>query len=130
MTISHVAIISGYLLGASITGFSFASVEKTTPKQPISASSQLSKKSEEYQIGIMVKAISAALKTPKDPKSLSTIIKYGHDSRYYVMIRGWLVQELQGVESQHRATRDPEAREKFSSQLSMLKKAIRRIDLE
>ena len=88
------------------------------------------KASEEYQIGVMVKAISAAIKSPEHPKSLKTITQYGQDSRYYVMIRGWLVQELQGVESQYQATRNPEDKAKFKPKLTLLQKAIRRIDLE
>jgi hypothetical protein len=35
----------------------------------------------------------------EDPRSLETIAKHGTDSRYYVMIRNWLVQVKSGVES-------------------------------
>ena len=104
-------------------------VSATESRQKKSNSSQL-KASEEYQIGVMVKAISAALKAPEHPESLQTIVKYGQDSRYYVMIRGWLMQELRGVESQHQATRNEVDKAKFKPKLSLLQKAIRRIDLE
>ncbi len=89
------------------------------------------KASEEYRIGVMVKAIAAAIKAPEKPASLQTIATHGTDSRYYVMIRGWLVQELSGVESQLAAIRDdPERKAKFQRKIDFLKKAIRRIDLE
>jgi hypothetical protein len=88
------------------------------------------KKSEEYQIGIMVKSIAAAIKAPDKADSMATIAKYGTDTRYYVMIRGWLAQELTGVQSQYDATRDNARKARFKVKLDFLKKAIRRIDLE
>jgi hypothetical protein len=87
-------------------------------------------RSEEHQIGTMVLAIQAALKAPQDPKSLETIAKHGTDSRYYVMIRGWLVQVKSGVESQLAATKDPGLKAKHQQRVTFLKKALRRIDLE
>ena len=78
----------------------------------------------------MVKEIALALKTPENPESLKTIVTHGQDSRYYVMIRGWLVQELKGVESQLNATRDAEKKKKFQARQKLMKTAIRRIDLE
>ncbi len=88
------------------------------------------KKSEEYKIGVMVKAIAVAIKAPEKPESLKTITRYGTDSRYYVMIRGWLSQVLKGTESQLNATRDPARKVKFQQKVDFLKKSIRRIDLE
>jgi hypothetical protein len=87
-------------------------------------------RSEEHQVGTMVLAIQAALKAPEDPNSLETIAKYGTDSRYYVMIRGWLVQVKSGVESQLAATKDPALKAKHQQRVTFLKKALRRIDLE
>jgi len=91
---------------------------------------QSEKQSEEYRIGVMVKAISAAIQSPKKPESMAVIVKYGTDSRYYVMIRGWLTQELRGVESQLQAVRDAKAKSQFQTKVNFLKKAVRRIDLE
>jgi hypothetical protein len=87
-------------------------------------------RSEEHQVGTMVLAIQAALKAPEDPNSLETIAKYGTDSRYYVMIRGWLVQVKSGVESQLAAAKDPALKAKHQQRATFLKKALRRIDLE
>lgn len=97
---------------------------------PLSAAETIDplKASEEYQLGVMVKAITISIATPQDPVSFEKITRYGMDSRYYVMIRGWLVQELRGVESQIGSIgiASPELIEKGT----FLRKTIRRIDLE
>lgn len=85
---------------------------------------------EAYEIGIMVQELQLALNSPEDPDSLPTIQQYGTDSRYYTMIRGWLLQELLGSESQLRASRDQLYSEKFQEKTDFLKQAIRMIDLE
>ena len=85
---------------------------------------------EEYKIGVMVKEIDVAIDSPRNPASLEIIAKYGTDSRYYVMIRGWLIQELSGVDSQLSATRDPAVKSTLQQKADFLRLAIRRIDLE
>ncbi|MGS0680342.1 hypothetical protein ACVBIL_04170 [Shewanella sp. 125m-7] len=86
--------------------------------------------SDEYAIGVMVKSLDSAIKSPS-PESLALINQYGTDSRYYVMIRGWLVQELQGVNSQLSAYRKDDAlKAKLQQKADFLTQAIRRIDLE
>lgn len=86
--------------------------------------------SEEYQIGVMIKMIEAAIQEPEKPESLETIAMYGTDTRYYVMIRGWLKQELAGVQSQNNARHNDDENSKFMQKEIFLAKAIRRIDLE
>lgn len=90
--------------------------------------------SQTYRVGIMVEEISDALTRPNDTESLVTISQYGTDSRYYVMIRGWLVQELAGVQSQLDASQTNESnsenKQKFIDKVTFLQQAIRRIDLE
>lgn len=85
--------------------------------------------SETLQIGLMVEAVQTALLV-RDQQSLQTISLYGTDSRYYSMIRGWLFQELVGVESQLHASKTLKNSEKFQSHSNFLKKAIISIDLE
>ncbi len=85
---------------------------------------------EAYEIGAMVQNIQVALKAPNDQQSLQTIINYGTDSRYYMMIRGWLFQELVAVESQLHASKEAKIRAKFQNKSNFLKQAIRAIDLE
>ena len=94
------------------------------------ADNDLSNNQSEYQIGLMVNAIDKAI-TDAQPDSLELIYQYGTDSRYYVMIRGWLVQELTGVQSQLDAHRQQdERRQQLEHKVNFLKQAIRRIDLE
>ena len=90
----------------------------------------LSQQSEEYNIGIMVKSIQSAIDHPEQHDSLTTIFEYGGDSRYYVMIRGWLMQELASAKSQQSAVKDTAAKEKISRKVQFLQQAIRGIDLE
>lgn len=93
--------------------------------------SSLDKKvSQEYQIGVMVKAIAATIKDPKKPESMQVIVQYGTDSRYYVMIRGWLKEELSGVNSLLAVVRDSAQKSRLQEKSTFLKQAIRRIDLE
>jgi len=84
---------------------------------------------ETYKIGLMVQDIQGALET-RDEQALQTISLYGTDSRYYSMIRGWLFQELVGVESQLHATKNKKSAQKFQNNSNFLKKAIILIDLE
>ena len=96
----------------------------------LSALANEPEQSEEYTIGAMVKSLDNAIKHPSET-SLATISLYGTDSRYYVMIRGWLVQELQGVNSQLSAYRsDDEIKARLQTKSDFLTQAIRRIDLE
>jgi hypothetical protein len=99
---------------------------------PLSASdiSDVEKHSKEYQIGIMVLAVSSAIAAPDKHASLDRIKQYGTDSRYYTMIRGWLTQELKGVQSQIRSGNETEMNSKFIQKSNFLKQAIRLIDLE
>ncbi len=109
-------------LACSILVFSSLLAAKAVADEPIH--------SEEYTIGVMVKALDDAIQHPSD-QSLSTITNYGTDSRYYVMIRGWLVQERQGAKSQLSAYRkDDNHRAKLQQKVDFLQQAIRRIDLE
>lgn len=85
---------------------------------------------ESIRVGEMVAAVGYAIKHPQKADSLAVITAAGTDSRHYVMIRGWLVQELSGVESQLQAHRDIEAKAKFQDKVDFLRRAIRRIDLE
>lgn len=85
---------------------------------------------EAQKIGEMVQQLQIAIKSPHAKESLDTISLYGTDSRYYSMIRGWLFQELVGVESQLHASKSVAQNEKFQHHSNFLKQAIRMIDLE
>ena len=77
----------------------------------------------------LIEDIQLALHSQSE-EALKTIVKYGTDSRYYVMVRGWLVQYLAGVESQKQANKDPSRSEKSDQETLFLKRAIKLIDLE
>ncbi|MCG9747915.1 hypothetical protein [Shewanella sp. Isolate8] len=83
---------------------------------------------EQQRLGVMVQALQQAIAVPS-PEHLEVIARYGTDSRYYVMVRGWLVQTLSGVESQLAASGDA-APEAMRTRAEHLRAAIRRIDLE
>ncbi len=89
---------------------------------------QSSLQAEQQELGAMVQALQRAIATPS-PEQLEVIARYGTDSRYYVMVRGWLVQELSGIESQLAAHGD-RAPETMRARAEHLRAAIRRIDLE
>ncbi|RLA43831.1 MAG: hypothetical protein DRR42_21235 [Gammaproteobacteria bacterium] len=114
-------LIAGMLYCAGIYSLALQSVAEM-PDNPES--------SEEYQIGIMVKAIDAAIHASERPGSQEIIVKYGTDSRYYVMIRGWLVQELSGVDSQLLSRHDDSVSATLKQKADFLGRVIRRIDLE
>lgn len=69
----------------------------------------------------------------EDPRALETIAKHGTDSRYYVMIRGWLVQVKSGVESQLAATKDPGLKAKHQQRVTFQtltpNRLLREVDL-
>ncbi len=80
--------------------------------------------------GKMVSEVSLSLSDMDREGALDSIAEYGTDSRYYVLIRGWLKQELEGVESLLSVTKDDERRITLSKKQAFLRKAVRRIDLE
>lgn len=85
---------------------------------------------EVYALGEMVQKLQVALMPPFDALSLQTIQYYGTDTRYYTMIRGWLSQELQGVESQLGASQDAQDMSRLQKKSDFLQQAIVLIDLE
>lgn len=101
-----------------------------TPLQDVNGEDEMLKKSEEYRIGVMVKEVAAAIQSPEKPESMKVIYRAGTDSRYYVMIRGWLKESLSSAQSLLDVARDPKQKSKFEKKVAFLKKAIRRIDLE
>ena len=82
----------------------------------------------QQQIGFMVQSLATAIDTPS-PESVDIIARYGTDSRYYVMIRGWIVQELTGIESQL-AAQGENADPMLVNKAKHLKISLLRIDLE
>ena len=81
------------------------------------------------QLGEQVLAIRIALDNTDAPDAMQAIKNLGLDSRYYVMVRGWLSLQLQGdrnflLASQGKITT------KLEQRIDFLERAIRTIDLE
>ena len=93
-------------------------------KPPVAADDQLAR-----ELGRKVLAIQQVLKNPKAPGAMRAITDLGHDSRHYVMVRGWLVQELAGATSIRDANQGKAGGE-LDERITFLRKAIRAIDLE
>ncbi|WFB37466.1 hypothetical protein P3T73_06795 [Kiritimatiellota bacterium B12222] len=84
-------------------------------------------------LGYQVMAVQEALRFPEQPESLEAIKGLGLDSRYYVMVRGWLVQEIKLAESYRDRsdyTQDSQRQLDVEKRISALQKALRMIDLE
>ena len=94
----------------------------------ISAASDLSD-AEITELGYRVAAINAALHNPAAPGAMQAITDLGHDQRYYVMVRGWLMYQLQGDMSILQASQG-QAQESMRERVDFIRQAIRAIDLE
>ena len=81
------------------------------------------------ELGRKVIAIQRALENPQAPGSLEAVTALGHDSRYYVMVRGWLSQVLSADSSIRDASKEGTP-QKIKERISFVEKAIRAIDLE
>lgn len=88
------------------------------------------KKIEQQAIGEMIQQLQVAINSPTDDHALQTFSKYGTDSRYYLMVRGWLVQKLSGVQSRLAVQKSESDRKMLIAEVNALKQAIKAIDLE
>lgn len=82
---------------------------------------------EALKLGKQILAIQDALNNPTDPNSIHKVTALGWDQRYYVMVRGWLVQRLQADQSAYTGS---QAQTNLGERIEFLKLAIRAIDLE
>ncbi|MCP4332396.1 MAG: hypothetical protein GY802_26175 [Gammaproteobacteria bacterium] len=81
------------------------------------------------QLGHRVLAIAAAIRNPDAPGALGAVLELGLDSRYYVMVRGWLAMQLRGDMSIQQA-RNGDVSPQITARIAFLERAIRAIDLE
>jgi hypothetical protein len=82
---------------------------------------------EAMELGYKVAAARAAILDPAAPGAMQAITSLGHDQRYYVMVRGWLMYQLQGDRSLLEANPGLPA---VQVRVDFLERAIRLIDLE
>jgi hypothetical protein len=81
------------------------------------------------ELGYKVAAIHAALRDPATPGALQAVTNLGHDQRYYVMVRGWLMYQLQGDLGLLDASQQQPS-ENIRARIEFVQEAIRAIDLE
>ena len=84
---------------------------------------------EATRIGQQVLAIKAALDNPGTPDAMQAVMDLGTDSRYYVMVRGWLSLQLKGDRNIADASQG-EVSPEIERRIEFLAQAIRAIDLE
>ncbi len=94
----------------------------------ISSASELTE-ADAMELGYKVAAINEALQNPGTPGALQAITNLGHDQRYYVMVRGWLMYQLQGDMSIMQATQ-AQQQPAIRARIDFIQQAIRAIDLE
>ncbi|MGB5446283.1 MAG: hypothetical protein WBM99_12335 [Psychromonas sp.] len=83
-----------------------------------------------YEIGIMVQSLQRAIKSPQEQRSLQVISDYGTDRRYSTMIRGWLFEELVGVERLLHGSKNGKESARLQLKSDSLKRAIRSVDAQ
>jgi len=81
------------------------------------------------ELGYKVAAINEALLDPGAPGAMQAITNLGHDQRYYAMVRGWLMYQLQGDMSILQATQ-AQQQPVIRARVDFIQQAIRAIDLE
>jgi hypothetical protein len=80
-------------------------------------------------LGYRILAVQDAIANPETPGAMQAILELGHDSRYYVMVRGWLELQLRADSSILAASRG-DAPPNIVRRVALLQKAIRALDLE
>ena len=80
-------------------------------------------------LGRSVLAVRLAIENPQTPGALDAVRALGTDSRHYVMVRGWLSEQLRADRSIRDASREKTPRN-IMDRIAFLEKAIRAIDLE
>jgi len=81
------------------------------------------------ELGYKIAAVNEALQHPSAPGALQAITNLGHDQRYYVMVRGWLMYQLQGDISILQASQGQQ-QPAIRSRIDFIQRAIRALDLE
>ncbi len=110
------------------------SASQTPGKEETEGIAMLSDQDKEaLELGRKVINVKAALQTPEKRTSIEAIRDLGLDSRYYIMVRGWIRQHISMTESYRGTTtyHDSEDRKKeVDGRIKALQKALRAIDLE
>ena len=81
------------------------------------------------ELGYRVSAIRDALQNPAAPGALQAITNLGHDQRYYVMVRGWLMYQLRADMSLLESAQEQDL-DLIRARVDFIQQAIPAIDLE
>ena len=115
-------------LTATLSACSTLNAKKTPVVNGLSERDQYA-----LEVGRKVLDIKAALEKPEQPASIEAIKALGLDSRHYVMVRGWLVQELRSAKSWQETSTyqtSPAYKNTTDQRINALRRMIRAIDLE
>jgi hypothetical protein len=80
-------------------------------------------------LGRSVLAIASAIRHPEAPDAMEAVRRLGHDSRYYIMVRGWLEMQL-AADSSILEARQGDVSPLITARIAFLREAILAIDLE
>jgi hypothetical protein len=80
-------------------------------------------------LGQRILAIAAAIQSPDRPGAMDSVLALGLDSRYYMLVRGWLAMQLAG-DLNIMDARNGDVSPQLAARVAFLQKAIRAIDLE
>jgi len=119
-------VLTGFLATDGIQASPADDRGKQKPETPATLTAEAR---EAMELGRKVIAVRQAIANPQTPGAMEAVTALGHDSRYYVMVRGWLTQQLAGDQSILDASGEntPKA---VKDRIAFLHKAIRAIDLE
>lgn len=118
-------ILTFGLMGAAMAAeLAEASKDSSTP------ASQLTNKDQEaLELGRMVTAARLAIANPSKQGSLAAVKKLGADTRYYVLVRGWLRQQHE-ADCSIRQANGKDTPQAILDRIGFLEKCLRAIDLE
>ena len=126
--------MSKKLINTVATVFYLAAAQLIVPLIMAAENEGLSEQQKEaLALGLKVIEVKAALEKPEMEGSIDVIKSLGQDSRYYVMVRGWIRQHIEMTESYQGTStyRESKKRKKeVDGRITALKKMLRAIDLE
>jgi hypothetical protein len=121
---SWLTILSLVLVGGLLLTRSGVSAER-----PLERVDQSSADEHALWLGQSILAIAAAIRSPESPDAMDAVLALGLDSRYYVLVRGWLSMQLAG-DIDIMEARNGDVSPQLAARVAFLRKAIRAIDLE
>lgn len=124
----RVLLAASFVCAAAFTAWSVsakAAGEKTEP----GAATLTEEDRAALEVGRRVLAVQRAIEHSGAPESLDAVKALGLDTRYFVMVRGWLAEQLRADASIRDATKN-HAPQRIKDRIAFLEKAMRAIDLE